>query len=190
MPSRVTLKNLGTVNQSPLSLQHYTIPVSELNARCIQRYSADYTGGDWNPSNSYAWLPGAFVDFTPQRADSRLFFWARIPRAWVNASHAISHWKFYVNGILTFMHSESGNHLEEGNTFKWTVPSWGTSNGRIGYQMRSYSQNNHTVRAYSTNYWNGTGSRQNAFGYLLVEEWLGTAGNEERGGVGRTINIR
>jgi hypothetical protein len=185
MPSTVSVESLGTT-----SFGTYTIPVKELNSRCIQRYVADYTGGDWNPSNSYAWLPGGFVDFTPKKSDSRIYFYSRIPRAWVNATHGISHWKFYVNGTLTFMHSESGNHLEEGNTFKWVVPSWGTFNARIGYQMRAYAVNNHTIRAYSTNYWDGVGSRQNAFGNLTVEEWAGVAGPEDRGGAGRTYTIR
>jgi hypothetical protein len=151
------------------------IPVKELRTRVIQQYQAEYSGGEWNPDNTSNWAPGSFVDFTPRRADSRISYIWRCPHAWVAASHAISHWRFFVNGTLYYWHSTSGVHIEDGCVMKWDVPSWGTTAGRIGYQIRSYANDNHEVRLYTTYYWNGTGrSVQNAIGQLIVEEYVST----------------
>ena len=149
-----------------------TVPVKELETRVIQYYHAEYTGGAWNPNNSYAWMPGSFRDFTPRRADSRIKYTCRIPYYWPNASHAISHWRFYVNGEILYTWSESGTYIENGRTFEFEFPSWGTSSGRIGMQMRAYSNNNHEVRPYGTRYWDGGGSTQNCRGHLMIEEIL------------------
>jgi hypothetical protein len=169
---------MGTLiaNQLGNTSSTVTVPVRELGARIIQRYENTYTGGEWNPDNNNNWAPGGFVDFTPKRADSRISYIWRIPHAWVAASHAISHWRFFVNGNLYFWHSTSGTHIEDGCVLKWDVPSWGTTSGRIGYQVRSYANDNHEVRLYTTYYWNGTGrSAQNARGQLIVEEYAGTS---------------
>jgi hypothetical protein len=150
------------------------IPIKELTARVIQRFESTYTGGEWNPDNASNWVPGSFVDFTPKRADSVISYIWRAPHAWSNAAHAISHWRFFVNGVLYYWHSVSGTHIEDGCTIKWQVPSWGTTLGRIGYQVRSYANDNHETRLYTTYYWNGTGrSAQNARGQLIVEEYAG-----------------
>ena len=152
-----------------------TVPIRELyNTRYLQRYQAVYTGGSWNPSTSYAWVPGSYVDFTPTRSDSTIQYAWRAPVAWVNASNAINHFMFYANGVLFKYHSVAGTHLEDADTYMWEVPSWGTTTGRIGCQVRCYATNNHTLRIYDTNYWNGTGSRQNAYGQLMVDEVLGS----------------
>jgi len=149
-----------------------TVPVSELQIRTIQFYQAEYTSGEWNPDTNYNWIPGAYADFTPRRADSRIKYTMRLPTAWSNASHAISHWYFWAAGTLYWYWSESGTHVENAKMFQFEVPSWGTSTQRIGMQMRSYANDNHEVRAYRTYYWNGAGSVQNAYGHLIIEEVL------------------
>lgn len=152
------------------------VPVKELKGRVVQRYLADYVGGEWNPDATSNWVPGAYVDFTPKFADSRISYIWRCPHAWSNATHGISHWRFFVNGLLYYWHSTSGVHIEDGCVMKWDVPSWGTTSGRIGYQIRSYANDNHEVRLYTTYYWNGTGrSAQNAYGQLIVEEYTGVS---------------
>lgn len=165
-----------------------TIPLTELSSRVVQRYINDYTTGEWDPNNTYNWAPGGYHDFTPTRADSLISYTWRVPTAYFSSTHGISHWKFWVNGVLYYWHSHSGQHLEDGSTFHWEVPSWGTVQARIGYQVRSYSNNSHEIRLYSTNYWNGTGSRQaGCTGQLIIEEIasvglpqaVGEAGNRE-----------
>jgi len=163
----LTVENLqdlsGTVN----------IPVRDLKQRVIQYYQAVYTGGEWNPDTNLNWIPGAFYDFTPRRADSRIKYTMRLPIAWVAAGHAISHMFFYANSVLYYYWSESGTHIENGRTFQFEVPSWGVNQARIGLQHRSHTNDNHEVRMYTTYYWNGTGrSVQNARGQLLIEELI------------------
>jgi hypothetical protein len=155
------------------------VPVRELSARVIQRYMLEYTAGEWNPDNTSNWAPGGWVDFTPRRADSKISYMWRVPHAWSNASHAISHWRFFVNGIVYYYHSVSGTHIEDGCVIKWDVPSWGTTAGRIGYQIRSYANDNHETRLYRTYYWDGGASTQNCRGQLIVEEIAGV-GSEAR----------
>jgi len=152
------------------------VPIRELyHNRYIQRYQSVYTAGSWNPDTNYNWVPGSWVDFTPQRSDSFIQYAWRAPHAWVNASHGIVHLQFFANSKLFKWHSISGNHVENGDTYMWEVPSWGTFNARIGCQLRAYATNNHTFRFYDTNYWDGVGSRQTARGQLMVDEVLGAA---------------
>ena len=147
------------------------IPVKELETRTIQFYQAEYTGGEWNPDNNWNWVPGAWRDFTPLRADSRIRYTMRLPWAWVASSHVISHFYFYANGVLYWYWSESGTHIENGKSFQFEVPSWGTGTARIGLQHRSYSNDNHEMRLYTTYYWDGGGrSVQNCRGHLMIEE--------------------
>jgi len=155
------------------------VPIKELVPRVIQRHEATYTGGEWNPDNTSNWAPGSFVDFTPRRADSTISYIWRVPHSYSNNTHAISHWRFFVNGVLYYWHSVSGVHIQDGCTIKWEIPSWGTSAGRIGYQIRSYSNDVHETRLYRTFFWDGTTSTQNCFGQLIVEEYasVGAAPN-------------
>ena len=148
-----------------------TIPVKELETRVIQFYQSEYAGGEWNPDNNYNWVPGGYVDFTPRRADTRIRFTMRLPWAWVAAGHVISHFYFYAAGTLYWYWSESGTHIENGKSFQFEVPSWGTYNARIGLQHRSYSNDNHEMRLFTTYYWDGGGrSVQNCKGHVIVEE--------------------
>jgi hypothetical protein len=180
---------MGTISASSISNTSGTVvvPTRELQNRVIQQNISDYTAGEWNPTASYAWVPGSYVDFTPLRTDSRISYIWRCPHAWSNANHAISHWKFYVNGEVYYYHSTSGRHIEDGSVLKWDVPSWGTTEGRIGYQIRSYQNDNHEVRLYTTYYWDGTGrSAQTCNGQLIIEEYVSTgtvAGISTEGGV-------
>ena len=78
-----------------------SIPVTELTTRVIQYIRQDYTSGSWNPDNSYNWIPGAFYDFTPKRADSVIKYTMRLPTARAGGStHAIGNWYFYANNII------------------------------------------------------------------------------------------
>lgn len=148
------------------------IPLTELGYRVIKSYRAVYTGGSWNNSTGYNWVPGMYYDYTPLRSDSRLRVYCSIPYAGVNSAHAISHWVFYRNGTEIGRHSISGQHLEDNNTYTWDMASWGTSSGRVGYQMRVYSNDNNEVRPYTTRYWNGGGSNQNPRGQYVIYEYL------------------
>lgn len=147
-----------------------SVPVKELQLRTIQLYQAEYTSGEWNPDTNYNWIPGTWADFTPRRADSRIKYTMRLPLAWSNAAHGISHLYFWAAGTLYWYWSESGTHYENAKMFQFEVPSWGTSTQRIGMQLRSYANDNHELRAFRTYYWDGVGSVQNSKGHLMIEE--------------------
>jgi len=168
---------MGTLRTTTIEHSDGTliIPTVEMQRRVIQQYIANYTAGEWNPDNTYTWAPGSYCDFTPKRTDSRIAYIWRCPHAWSNDTHAISHWKFFVNGTLYYRHGQSGRHIEDGNVMKWDVPSWGKTQGRLGYQIRSYSNDSHETRLYTTYYWNGTGrAAQASHGQLIVEEYVNT----------------
>lgn len=148
------------------------VPLTELGHRVIKNFRQNYDGGQWNPNNSYNWVPGMFNDYTPLLGTSRIRVWCHIPYVGLNAAHAISHWIFFANGAEIGRHSVSGNHLEDYSVHVWDFASWGTTAGRIGYQMRSYADDNHEVRPYTTRYWDGGGSQQVCRGQFVIEEYL------------------
>jgi hypothetical protein len=148
------------------------IPLTELGYRVVKNYRASYTGGAWNPDTNYNWVPGMHFDYTPELSNSRIRVYCTIPYAAVNIAHAISHWIFYANGAEQGRHSVSGNHIEDNSLYTWDFPSWGTTSGRIGYQLRSYTNDSNEVRLFTTRYWDGAGSGQNCRGNFTIEEYL------------------
>jgi hypothetical protein len=149
------------------------IPLTELGHRVVKEARAQYTGGLWNPDTTYNWVPGMFSDYVPLLATSRIRMTCMIPYARNSGSaHGISHWIFSANGVEQGRHGISGEHYEDMRTYVWDVASWGTASGRIGYQMRAYANDNHEVRPYCTNYWDGGGSTQNCFGQWVIQEYL------------------
>lgn len=147
-------------------------PLTELGYRVVKQARATYDGGQWNPDNNYNWVPGMFNDYTPLLANSRIRMTCMIPFAGNVAAHAISHWIFYANGVEQGRHGVSGEHYEDQRTYAWDVASWGTSSGRIGYQMRAYANDNHEVRPFTTRYWDGVGSTQVCRGQYVIEEYI------------------
>jgi hypothetical protein len=149
-----------------------SVPVADLRIRVVQTSLDTYDGGEWNPTTSYNFVPGASENFTPERADSRIRFRMRLPVAWVSANHAIGHFRFRANNVTIWEWSESGTNIENAKTFEFDIPSWGTTRARIGLQHRSYTNDSNELRMYSTYYWNGVSSRQNAFGLRIIEEYV------------------
>lgn len=156
-------------NLDPLSLD-------QLRRRIIRETRSTYTGGGWRGNNTFQWVPGAYVDYTPLSASSRIrCYWTLPTASWVGNAQAISHWIFYSNGSTEQgRHNMSCNHKEHRATYVWDFASWGTSVGRIGYQMRMYTLNNHEMGVYSTRYWEGNGSNQNCYGQTYIQEYLAT----------------
>lgn len=149
------------------------VPLTELGHRIIKNYRATYTGGQWNPNTTYNWVPGMYTDYAPASSSSRIRVYVQMSYARNSgAAHGISHWIFYANGVERGRHSVSGNHLEDRSCYVWDFPSWGTTTGTIGYQMRAYADDNHEVRPHCTQYWDGGGSVQNCYSQLVIEEYL------------------
>ena len=159
-------------NSLQLDSDRPPVPLSELGYRIIKDFRQRHTAGEWNPNDTFNWVPGMFNDYTPLREDSRIRVYCTIPQASRNAAHAIAHWIFFANGVEIGRHNVSGNHYEDNCQYTWDFESWGTTQGRIGYQMRSYANDNNEQRVYSSRYWDGSGSAQNFFGHFQIEEYI------------------
>jgi hypothetical protein len=149
----------------------FSTPVTELSGRIIKSFKTFYLLGAWVPSTTYSWLPGGFVDYIPERADTRIRFSISLCMAHTDG-HAISHNIFYANSVEIGRHSISGQSPEHRHLYVWDVASWGAFNGRIGYQMRAYAASANRVRVHSTHHWDGAGSAQIGQTEILIEEYL------------------
>ena len=159
------------VDEIRSAYQEDPIAISDLKYRVIKTYRNIYTGGRWDASDSYAWMPGAYVDYTPASGSSRIRFLYSHAMGHING-HAIGHWIMYRNGTELGRHSVSGQSPEHRHQYIWDMASWGTTSGRIGYQVRRYGGSNRP--SFNTNHhWNGSGSQyQNCYGQLVLEEYF------------------
>jgi len=158
---------VDTVRSGP---QNEEILVTELRQRVIKTFRNSYRGGSWEPAISYDWVPAGFVDYTPASSSSRIRFTINLSYAHTNG-HAITHCIFYANSVEQGRHSISGQSPEWRHMYVWDVASWGTIQGRIGYQMRRYSNSN-ISRIHGTHHWDGVGSNQAAQTEIVIEEYL------------------
>lgn len=145
-------------------------PISEIRGRVIKSYRNTYRNGSWNPSDSYAWVPGCWVDYIPLSASSRIRCTINLSKAFENTHH-IGNFIFYANGVEQGRHSISGHHHEAKHMYMWDFASWGTTNGRIGYQARRHGGGN-IPRFHGTHYWDGGGSNQVAQSQMFIEEYI------------------
>lgn len=161
---------MSTLKVNNIKSGETILPVSELRCRTIKTYREVYTGGSWDPSDTYAWLPSGYVDYIPSSASSRIRF--NISLSFAHTSgHAISHCIFYANNVEIGRHNICGQSPEHRHLYTWDVASWGTTSGRIGYQVRRYGGSN-IPRFHGTYYWNGGSNNQNAQSEILLEEYL------------------
>jgi hypothetical protein len=161
---------MSTLKVNNIKNSDVILPVDELTCRVLKTYRNVYNGGSWDPTDTYAWLPSGYVDYTPVSASSRIRFNINISFAHTSG-HAISHCVFYANNVEIGKHCISGQSPEHRHLYTWDVQSWGTTEARIGYQVRRYGGSN-IPRFHGTFYWDGGGSNQNAQTEILLEEYL------------------
>jgi hypothetical protein len=151
----------------------YTLPVRYLSRRIIQRTSYTHRVGWWRGNNSYYWVPGAYIDFRPQRSDSRIKVSFAVPTRAYGSQHMIMHWIFYRDEVEYGRHTRGGHHVENAFSTDWDIPSWGAGQySRLGYKCRSYSEGNHNAHLYLTQYWDGGGASNHIQGQVIVEEYI------------------
>jgi len=147
------------------------IPTSELRSRVIKSYQFNWNGGWWDPSDSYQWLPAGYHDYLPASANSRIRFTISLSYCHING-HGISHCIFYANGNEVGRHCIAGQSPEHMHTYVWDIASWGTTEGRIGYQIRRYGGSN-SGRFHGVTHWDGIGEgNPTAHSEFLIEEYL------------------
>lgn len=150
--------------------REYLIPVAELKQQVIKTYRNSYRGGSWDPTDAYQWLPAAYVDYTPASASSRIRFNIAISYGHTSG-HGISHCIFYANNVEVGRHCITGQSPEHRHLYVWDIASWGTTSGRIGYQVRRYGSGN-IGRFHGTQHWDGVTSNQAAQTEIVLEEYL------------------
>lgn len=147
------------------------VPLTELRQRVIKTYRNSYRSGSTTPaSGSYNWLPAAYADYVPASASSRIRFSINLTFSHTNG-HAISHMIFYANGVEQGRHTIAGQSPEHRHLYVWDFASWGTTSGRIGYQVRNYGTSNQG-RFNGTHHWDGGGSDQAAQTEIVIEEYF------------------
>ena len=130
-------------------------------------------GGLWNPGNEYRPIPGNSLSITPVYSNSILVYTCNAPVGHRGSSHSISHWKFYAGGVEYARHSKSGTHMGHGHIHRWEVPSWGAGRaGMMGYQVRQYSDSNHSTHFNGRRWIDGSDSSRSVPSYVMVEEYL------------------
>jgi hypothetical protein len=157
------------------NLQHqnreYLLPLSQLAQRVVKEYRQTYQNGSWEPSDTYAWAPGLWVDYQPSSASTRIRCSMTFNFAHVDG-HAISSCIFYSNGSTEEgRHSIAGQSPEYRHLYVWEFNSWGTTRARIGYQIRRHGGSNRP-RFFGTHHWDGVGSNQTGTSQINIEEYL------------------
>jgi hypothetical protein len=167
--SRIKVNNISPgADQSLVSL-------GEMQVRIVKDYRFQYSGGSWEPSDSYQWIPNAYVDYTPLLTDSRIRFTINLSFAHTSG-HAIMHCIFYANSVEIGRHNIAGQSPEHRHCYVWDVASWGGSLARIGYQARRYGGSN-IPRVHGTHHWDGAGSNQNAHTQIYIDEYVPMTSN-------------
>lgn len=163
-----------TVRELESSDGSINIQTTSLKSRLVQRFTRTFKGGTWNPANTYYEIPGSFINITPLYDNSIIIYTYTGAVAWINAwtsNHAISHWRFYVNGKEHARHNKSARYIEENSVVKWEVPSWGAGrSGSMGYYARQYNNGNNGVYFNGRNYKDGGRSIEPVSVFISIEE--------------------
>lgn len=144
-----------------------------LARRVVQRVEYTHRVGWWYPNDTYHWIPGGYLDFTPVRNDTRVRIVINIPTTWYGNVHSITHWIFYRDEIEYGRHCRGGYHNQDTFAQEWDVPSWGEGHmARLGYKARSYANGNHSAHLYYETYWDGGGVGWHMKGQIFAEEYF------------------
>lgn len=118
---------------------------------------------------SYEIIPGSDIAYCPPHGASRVVYKFRYAMRW-EADHAISHMKFFVDGVevVYARHSRSARYQEDNSEFSWTIAIGGTANSNTGrvsewktpkslaMWWRAYGGSN-ARSMHATNYYDGGG---------------------------------
>ena len=153
-----SLRNLTITNANTKDLTFNGAGALTLteNFNTVNKRLITYSPGiPYFATNSFDWLAGCYCDFTPTSSTSYIRFLCKYNTGHYN-THNISSLKFFANGTEICRWSGSLQHDERTCHFERIVPSWGTSAGRIGLQLRRHgSGNQHQFN--TPNWWEGAG---------------------------------
>ena len=139
-----------------------------------------------NLTNSYANLNGSVMSYTPPPGTRQVRYRFNYFVEWPGSAsaHAISHYRFYIDGteVSSVRYNLDANYLANRATFEWVINIGGTANTDTGRQAtwttakefkimaRAYSDGTNDVHAHVTYYWDGAGgSTQLSIPTLTIE---------------------
>lgn len=156
-----------------------SLNVEYMRKRLVQRTQQTFKFGTWNPGNTYYQIPGSTIGITPMYDQSFIRYVLRMPITYPNGGNAqeISHWIFFAEGRWGTReyarHCRSKDHLEDGASHEWWIPSWGEGKATtMGYMMRNYQSGSHYIATNASYWWNGVGSFRAQQSWVMAEEWL------------------
>ena len=126
-----------------------------------------------NLSTAYADITGSEIAYTPPAGTTRVIYEFIHSFSWSHA-HAISHWKFYIDGaeVTSARHSSSGQYPEILNNHTWIFAIGGTADAATGrqatwtdaktikMQAREYGTSNAMDQLHISKYWDGATGAQ------------------------------
>lgn len=136
-----------------------------------------YTGGVWSMTTSYAWAPGAYIDYTPQHATTssdKIEVHYNISKGTVNG-YGMAHGRYYENGTsgtlteLARRSWQASDYHDTSIAFTWLHNGWSGAN-RVGWQFREYNSN-HQAKLHSVYHFDGTSTNQFMPPLIIIKEW-------------------
>lgn len=136
-----------------------------------------YSGGVWNMSTSYAWAPGAYIDYTPQYATTssdKIEVHYNISKGTVNG-YGMAHGRYYENGTsgtlteLARRSWQASDYHDTSIAFTWLHNGWSGAN-RVGWKFREYNSN-HQAKLHSVYHFDGSSTSQFMPPLIIIKEW-------------------
>ena len=137
------LQNLGIGTNGQFLKSNGTEPVwgsSNAAYELVYHNQSTYSGGIVAASTTRAWLPGLYVDYTPQFSNSKIFMNAQFAHA-DSGTGSITLAYIYKDTSLILATNLSGHdfYVSRWNNMSYWFDSWGTSSSRIGIKGGKYS---------------------------------------------------
>ena len=174
--------NGSVVKQSGQVLEYLSSPC---DGSTITGLSGSYvwpsvTTQQTDTSYTYVDVTGSSISYTPPVGATRVTYRYESSAYWASA-HAISHWKFFIDGteVLYARFSRSGYYQENRTPFEWTINIGGGGNTNTGrqaswttpkilkMQYRAYGGSDITY-LHGTTYWDGTSGNQFSMPHLSI----------------------
>jgi len=146
-------------------------------------YTFPNVTGQQDMNSTYQDISGSNITYTPPLGATRVVYKFNFSTYWTNASHAISHYRFYIDGVevVYARHNRSATYQESKYEFSWTIPIGGSPNTNTGRQAtwttpktlklmgRSYDGNANDINLHGTYYWDGGGGNVFSMPTLTIE---------------------
>ena len=139
-----------------------------------------YTGGVWNATSSYQWVPGCYWDYTPTYATSssdKIVIHFNFAKGAING-YGMMHGRYYEQASaggsyteLTKASWQASDYHDTRANFTWVHSGYSDGARRFGWQMREYNSN-HQAKIHSTYHFDGTSGNTFMKPIIIVWEYV------------------